>query len=39
MANQLYAARYYCGRFRAVVDNHHQRPGGQMFHMLLNGAL
>ncbi|SAD81433.1 Uncharacterised protein [Enterobacter hormaechei] len=39
MAKQLHAVRYYGGRFRAVVDNHHQRPGGQMFNVLLNGAV
>ncbi|VAF27384.1 Uncharacterised protein [Enterobacter hormaechei] len=39
MAKQLHAVRYYCDRFRPVVDNHHQRPGGQMFNVLLNGAV
>ncbi|CZU69372.1 Uncharacterised protein [Enterobacter hormaechei] len=34
MANQLYAARYYCGRFRTIVDNNHQRASGKMLHVL-----
>ncbi|VAG89849.1 Uncharacterised protein [Enterobacter hormaechei] len=39
MAKQLHAIRHYCGRFRAIVDNHHQRTDGKMFGVLLNGAL
>ena len=34
MAKQLHAVRHYCGRFRTIIYNHHQRAGWQVPQML-----
>nr|DAL63577.1 MAG TPA_asm: hypothetical protein [Caudoviricetes sp.] len=39
MAKQLRNFRHYRSRFRAIIDNHHQRTGWQMLHVLFNRSL